>query len=128
MALRRIRKRRSASITSLIDVIFLLLLFFMLASTFNRRAEIELVASAAEAGAAQEVEVIEVTVEPDALRVGGQTVAIDNLVSALSASIEDPSMIIAIDLAEDVTTQRLVDVLMTLRGLDGANVHVMEPS
>ncbi|HBT37159.1 MAG TPA: biopolymer transporter ExbD, partial [Hyphomonas sp.] len=32
MALKRTRPRRRASITSLIDVIFLLLLFFMLAS------------------------------------------------------------------------------------------------
>ena len=42
MALRRARQRRRASITSLIDVIFLLLLFFMLASTFSKYSEIEL--------------------------------------------------------------------------------------
>ena len=38
--------------TSLIDVIFLLLLFFMLTSTFSKFAEIELAAATSGAGAA----------------------------------------------------------------------------
>ena len=48
MSLKRVQQRRRASITSLIDVIFLLLLFFMLASTFSKFSEIDIaVASAA---------------------------------------------------------------------------------
>lgn len=43
------RRRRPVSVTSLIDVIFLLLLFFMLSSTFTRFAEVEF--SAGRAGA-----------------------------------------------------------------------------
>lgn len=43
------RRRRPVSMTSLIDVIFLLLLFFMLSSTFTRFAEVEF--SAGRAGA-----------------------------------------------------------------------------
>src|SRR5690606_37876251 len=39
---RGVRRRRPLSLTSLIDVIFLLLLFFMLSSTFSRFSEIEL--------------------------------------------------------------------------------------
>ena len=34
--------RRQISVTSLIDVIFLLLLFFMLSSTFSKFADVEL--------------------------------------------------------------------------------------
>lgn len=41
------RRRRPVSMTSLIDVIFLLLLFFMLSSTFTRFAEIEFAAGRA---------------------------------------------------------------------------------
>ena len=37
-------RRRRLSLTSLIDVIFLLLLFFMLSSTFTRFAEVDIVA------------------------------------------------------------------------------------
>ena len=37
-----VRKRKPLSLTSLIDVIFLLLLFFMLTSTFTRFARVEI--------------------------------------------------------------------------------------
>ncbi|MEM8921756.1 MAG: biopolymer transporter ExbD, partial [Pseudomonadota bacterium] len=47
MALRRVRRRGRSSITSLIDVIFLLLLFFMLASTFTRFSEVDIAAASA---------------------------------------------------------------------------------
>lgn len=47
-------RRRRISLTSLIDVIFLLLLFFMLSSTFTRFAEIEVTGGAASASAAGE--------------------------------------------------------------------------
>lgn len=40
----RHNRRRRLSMTSLIDVIFLLLLFFMLSSTFTRFAEVEIAA------------------------------------------------------------------------------------
>lgn len=44
-------RRRPLSLTSLIDVIFLLLLFFMLSSTFTRFAEVEISAARASASA-----------------------------------------------------------------------------
>ncbi|WP_367714863.1 biopolymer transporter ExbD [Nitratireductor sp. GISD-1A_MAKvit] len=37
-----VRRRKPLSLTSLIDVIFLLLLFFMLSSTFTRFASVEI--------------------------------------------------------------------------------------
>ena len=43
--MRKARRRRRLSMTSLIDVIFLLLLFFMLTSTFTRFSEVELTAA-----------------------------------------------------------------------------------
>ena len=45
------RRARRLSLTSLIDVIFLLLLFFMLSSTFTRFAEVEISGGAATSGA-----------------------------------------------------------------------------
>ncbi|MCY6379683.1 biopolymer transporter ExbD [Hoeflea prorocentri] len=44
---RAIKRRKKLSLTSLIDVIFLLLLFFMLSSTFTRFAEVDIVAGRA---------------------------------------------------------------------------------
>lgn len=39
------RRKNSISLTPLIDVVFILLLFFMLSSTFNKAKQIELIAS-----------------------------------------------------------------------------------
>ena len=49
--MRSTRRRRKLSMTSLIDVIFLLLLFFMLTSTFTRFAELDLAAASGGGGA-----------------------------------------------------------------------------
>ena len=46
-----LRRRRPLSLTSLIDVIFLLLLFFMLSSTFTRFASVEITGGPASATA-----------------------------------------------------------------------------
>lgn len=48
------RRRRPISLTSLIDVIFLLLLFFMLSSTFTRFASVEVTGGSAVASASAE--------------------------------------------------------------------------
>lgn len=47
-----LRRRRPLSLTSLIDVIFLLLLFFMLSSTFTRFGEVAITGGRATAAAA----------------------------------------------------------------------------
>jgi biopolymer transport protein ExbD len=46
----RLRRRRGIALTSLIDVIFILLLFFLLSSTFTRFGEISLATSPIGAG------------------------------------------------------------------------------
>jgi biopolymer transport protein ExbD len=46
-----LRKRRPLSLTSLIDIIFLLLLFFMLSSTFTRFGEVAITGGRANASA-----------------------------------------------------------------------------
>ena len=129
MALKRIRRRRGASITSLIDVIFLLLLFFMLASTFSRQAEIELVSGLEGAAMAQAVEtnVLRLVISADGLTLEGQPVSDSDLSASISALIRGPRTVLAVDPAEDVTTQRLIDVLLALRTLDGVEVQIVEP-
>ena len=49
-----IKHRQSISITPLIDVVFILLLFFMLSSTFNRAKQLEITTAAARAGSSQQ--------------------------------------------------------------------------
>ena len=129
MALKRVRRRRAASITSLIDVIFLLLLFFMLASTFSRQAEIELISGreGAAAPARDDITVMRLLIEPDALRLDGERVALDHLAMSVSARAGDPHAILAVDPAEAVTTQRLMDVVLALHGSEGVRIQIVEP-
>ena len=130
MALKRIRKRRGTSITSLIDVIFLLLLFFMLASTFSRQAEIELVSGAegVVASVGEDVSVLRLEVTAQGLTLEGQPVAPVDLVRAITAHASASRTVLAVDPADDASTQRLVDTLLLLRDLNGIEVQIVEPA
>jgi len=109
------------SLTPLIDVIFLLLLFFMLSSTFSRFGEIEL--SAAVAGGGQpEAPPDRVFVQLGAKRLSlnGAPATLDDLAERL-----EPGQVL-ISLDADASAQRLVDLLVRLRRRDGLDIMVLE--
>lgn len=113
--------RRRLSMTPLIDVIFLLLLFFMLSSTFSEFGEIELT-QATGGGTASDtpIERLFVQLGADRLTLNGQPVTQDDL----STRIETGQVLVSLD--DDVTSQRLVDLLVLLRGREGVSVMVLE--
>ncbi len=113
--------RRSVSLTPLIDVIFLLLLFFMLSSTFSKHGEIEL-RQAAAGGAPSEppLELSFVQLGADRLTLNGAPVSLEDL----RTRPEKGQVLVSLD--KDVSSQRLVDVLVQLRGRDGLDVTVLE--
>lgn len=91
------RRRAAPSLTPLIDVVFLLLLFFMLASTFARFASVEVAAGREGGGATAERPAILVTVKPDgAYAVNGSPVALDALNAALVAAAGDEEVRIVV--------------------------------
>ncbi|WP_253285859.1 MULTISPECIES: biopolymer transporter ExbD [unclassified Ruegeria] len=113
--------RRRMSMTPLIDVIFLLLLFFMLSSTFSRFSEIEL--SSATQGAASET----TTIERFFVQLGAERVALNGQVTSLEnldSQIKSGQVLISLD--PDTSAQRLVDLLVRLRGREGLMVRVLE--
>ena len=127
MAMAR-RARRRLSMTSLIDVIFLLLLFFMLTSTFSKFAEVELTAG----GVGQGADVADVA--PLFLQVGdledlalnGQGVPIATLGTSLRDRMTEGQMQpLLVSLRAGVTAQRLTDVLVVLRSVPGLRVTVL---
>lgn len=113
--------RRRVSLTPLIDVIFLLLLFFMLSSTFAKFGEIEL--SSATAGTAEQgadVERVFVQLGAERLVLNGASITFDEL----AAKIESGQVLVSLD--DDANAQRLVDLLVRLRGRDGLDILVLE--
>lgn len=126
--MRRARQRRRLSMTSLIDVIFLLLLFFMLSSTFTRFAEVDLASAGAGTGAPSERPVF-VSLAADSLRINGDDAALSALPDVLGAQRtgSDP-LTVLIAARADVTAQRLTDVLAALRAVPDLAVTVLEAS
>jgi len=113
--------RRPLAMTPLIDVIFLLLLFFMLTSTFSKYGEIEL--SNATAGgttseAPQERAFVQLGAERLVLN-GAQVTPAE-----LAAQVTTGQVLISLD--PETTAQHLVDLLVVLRGRDGLSVLVLE--
>lgn len=114
--------------TSLIDVIFLLLLFFMLSSTFTRFAEVEFASAGSGNGVPSERPVF-LSLGPDALRVNGSDTALDNLSDALETLRDgDQPLGVLVSASTDVTAQRLTDLLVALRRVPGLSVTVLEAS
>lgn len=109
------------AMTPLIDVIFLLLLFFMLTSTFSKYGEIELsnaTAGGTSSDTPQDRAFVQLGV--DRLVLNGTPVTLDEL----TAQVTTGQVLISLD--PDTTAQNVVDLLVELRGRDGLSVLVLE--
>ena len=116
--------------TSLVDVIFLLLLFFMLTSTFTRFSEVEL-ASGGSGPGVSDASPIFAQLGPEELRLNGSAVELTDLPTRLAAlksegAEGDTPLLIA--LQQGVTAQRLTDVLVELRNYPELTVSVLGSS
>ena len=98
--------------TSLIDVIFLLLLFFMLTSTFSKFSE------------ASDAKPVFLQLGPDTLRLNGDEIALDALAGSSLAEAEKGTVLL-VSLGADVDAQRLTDVLVKLREMPALQVSVL---
>lgn len=111
--------------TSLIDVIFLLLLFFMLSSTFTKFSEVDLAAGAG-AGGGQQLEPgtrpVFVQLSNDSMRMNGQDVDL----TQLNATFEQANPVVLVSMQPDVTAQRLTDLLVAFRAVPGARLTVLK--
>lgn len=129
MALRRlIKRRRNISVTSLIDVIFLLLLFFMLSSTFTRFAEIEISTAGGRAAIkSSPTSPLFLQLRSDGLRLNGQVVLVETVADRVRELAQDAAKtLLIVSNSADVTAQSLIDVLVAIRPLDDINIRVLE--
>lgn len=125
MNLRPTRKDNvELNITPLIDVVFLLLIFFMVSTTFERESEINLtLPEASEEASEQEPAAVNVAVDADGrVFVNGtplanaQLVTIREAIREAAGGLEDPPVIISAD--EDTRHQIVVRVMDAARQLE----------
>ena len=113
--------------TSLIDVIFLLLLFFMLSSTFSRFAEVELQTGGTgptSVAAPENVRFLRITA--DGVTLNGRPVTADAIAPALLAQRSAGTLLVSV--TKGASAQMLTDVLVALRPVPNLTISVLEAS
>ncbi|MEL6687415.1 MAG: biopolymer transporter ExbD [Pseudomonadota bacterium] len=128
MSLKRQITRRRASITSLIDVIFLLLLFFMLASTFSKFSDVEVsVAQSSTGTSAEGSQSLSLLIEPRRLIIDDQIISENEMRSVLQDLLKQDALTISIQATDECNTQRLISVFNMLGGIEGLSLVVVDP-
>lgn len=119
------RRRRRASarlgLTPLIDVVFILMIFFMLASSFVKERQITLNAGSGTGGGSDAT--ILLTVTPTAFRLNGRLIDATELGARIAAS---PATNIAIQPKNGATLQRLIDATDLARQSGAKNILLVE--
>ena len=128
LAVKRTRRRALIGLTPLIDVVFILLVFFMLASSFVDWRAIELTAPAdGEAAATGAVEgALLVEVRPDGLRLSGEFLPMDAIIERVMARLAAiPGTPVLVKPAGGVNLQSAVTVIDRLTEAGAADLSLI---
>lgn len=110
------KKSLNLSLTPLIDVVFLLLIFFMLASTFSRFSSLPLAVNSGQSHTNNSKKFVLVRVKKDGvIEVNGQTVPAEGLVKVIDDLAVEEGMKLFIKPLEEATVQDLVVVMQKAR-------------
>ena len=122
-----VRKRPLISLTPLIDVVFILLIFFMLASSFLDWRAINLDAPVQASGAAASTEgALLIEIKSDGLRLAAEQVTLDALADRVSEHLATkPDQRVLIKPSEGVPLQRTVDVLDRLKAIGVSDMSLI---
>lgn len=126
------RPHPELNVAPLIDVVFLLLIFFMLASTFIEPEAVDLVvpgsnAAAAAAPAADEPLTVQVTAQ-GAIRLNGLRLALNQLRAEVAARLEgDRRRPVTVRADAKVRVQLLVRVMDRIRAAGASNLRLATP-
>jgi len=116
--------RRRISLTPLIDVVFILLVFFMLETTFLTEAEVA-VAAESQGGAASAEQRLQLELlDTDWVWLNGERVAYSQWQVALDALPIDPNARVQLRTAQRIPVQRVVDVIDALNTRDITRVSL----
>ena len=127
--LNTISRRRRPSLTPMIDVVFLLLIFFMLVARFgvDKVIDINLPSALGQnvqyEGAPRLVEIKSGNI----VLLNGSQIALDQLSNNLRELMPSPSALVMLRSSAEANTQDLLDVLLYLKSKKITNVSVLEP-
>ena len=125
--LNTIIRRRRPSLTPMIDVVFLLLIFFMLVARFgvDKVIDINLPSALGQSsqyeGAPRLVEVKSGNI----VSLNGTQISLDQLSSKLSQLMPSPNALIIVRSSAEANTQDLLDVLLYLKSEKIMNISVL---
>ena len=127
--LNTIVRRRRPSLTPMIDVVFLLLIFFMLVARFGIDKVIDInLPSALGHNSQYEGAPRLVEIESGKLvSLNGTEIPLDQLSSKLSQLMPSPNALIILRSSAEANTQDLLDVLLYLKSEKIMNVSVLGP-
>ncbi|WP_416897088.1 MAG: ExbD/TolR family protein [Minwuia sp.] len=120
------RRRALISLTPLIDVVFILLVFFMLASSFLDWRAIDLSPPVEAGGGARLEGSLLVDIRRDALRLAGEPMDLETLADRIGVLVADkPGRPVILRPAPDVSLQRTVEVLDRLGAAGAAGMALI---
>ncbi|WP_410218059.1 ExbD/TolR family protein [Paracoccus sp. (in: a-proteobacteria)] len=120
------RHPRKMSLTPMIDVVFLLLIFFMLASRFGTDAVLPIAGGAEGTGSDWQGAPRLIDIAPDAVLVNGTAVDKPALAAAVQGLLPAPDSAVILRPQDDADLQRLVSVIDRLRDAGITNLILIE--
>lgn len=121
------RKMRALNLTPLIDILFILIIFFMLTTSFMKIESMELNlpgAGAAKSAVKQEVVRVFLSANGD-VTLGSRKLSADDLSESLSRMIDtNPDIRVMLLTADGVTMQQLVSVMDRVYMIGGKSLFV----
>lgn len=118
------RRRRPLSLTSLIDVIFLLLLFFMLSSTFTRFEEVEISGGQAGTSAIAEKPDVLIRIADGVWTINGRRVPGPEAIEELGRLEENGARKAVLLVRGEMTSQEMVAAVERVRHETGLSLSV----
>ena len=125
---RSYKVKKRLALTSLIDIIFLLLLFLMLTSTFSKFSEIELSVATTAAKNNVSENILFLRVSAVRIDLNSGEVEMNSLAKSIKSFTQNAKASLVISMDQDVTSQRLVDILGIVANIEGISVNLIGSS
>ena len=116
--------RRRPTLTPIIDVVFLLLVFFMLASTFTVDKKVNFLSETIYGSSHYDEQPRLIEIKPDKLLINGVETDDHVAIKRLEEITRDLSQIIIVQVLGGTSTQRMLDVIELLKSSGFSNLKV----